>query len=948
MSLFLYEPTGVNPYYLALAQAKDQHLGAPIAISATPSTGGSLTSGTTYYYKITALDGVGGETIASNEISGMPSGGNLSNTLVWNVVPNAFGYNVYRSTTTGTEILLTGSGLPQLQPNPLTGTVTFIDAGTGTTSVTAYNIVASPSGAFIGPHSSVAGFDLTVNPVVMQIGQVWTVAGCGVVGTFSFNQAYTITAISGISIMATATTGNTQAFGLASGGGTITGGGTSPPVSDTTQQTVLFLMPIGMVPISYSNSNIVAYFPASLSALGQVPTGGSGGSGTTGPGISWQGSSTPSGGVAGLVGPLPQMKQFTNRVMIALGNGFAPQMLSDASGTPVNPAFTGAIASVSVSGDQVTVTVAGSVTITTSNLPVGSNVILSGMSDSTYNGVFPVITVTPGAGGSFVIRNVNASGGASTGTFTVSTTPIISTFVPAYDAWQSDSPYALKSIIVPANIPWAPKVAYSAQSAIIPTAANVNGFYFVATAGGTSGATEPTWPSTIGNTVSDGTVTWTCAGSTLYFYTATQGGTSANSTQKGLFGTIVPTTVPAFPQTIGATLTDGSVIWTNSGLVSSSAPPPPGAGHIEVYAGSLWALNTSPTNTANGLDGPCALRMSNTNNPNAWNPVNQAFLDKDDGAEGMGMGKFTITAQGIPPQGSLIAFKYRVPYQIIGVFGASNFAIQPVSSDMGCLAPRSITFVPGYGLMRYSHLGIAVFNGFRDEVISEQIRPYLFPVNDFDSRDIVVADANYLPLSWAAQTANPPMYAFAMPIGNSGGKLTRIMLYDLVLKAWAAPADLPFAIGCMAQVQPVTSNPLTILGGFSDGCLQRWQAGDVNWYTGGGAAVQEVVWSLRTVTVASQNSSQRLWARKMIVRGTGSNSDTDLFSVINVQIRQSGVVQSSVNYKISNQGDFDLFADIGLTGLRFDAIISGDDHLELDGIDWAVEPRPFGVPVSAV
>src|SRR5579863_4193993 len=45
MDEFLYEPTGVNPYYLVLAQALDEHLGAPHVNSATASTGGSLMSG---------------------------------------------------------------------------------------------------------------------------------------------------------------------------------------------------------------------------------------------------------------------------------------------------------------------------------------------------------------------------------------------------------------------------------------------------------------------------------------------------------------------------------------------------------------------------------------------------------------------------------------------------------------------------------------------------------------------------------------------------------------------------------------------------------------------------------------------------------------------------------------------------------------------------------------
>lgn len=38
-----------------------------------------------------------------------------------------------------------------------------------------------------------------------------------------------------------------------------------------------------------------------------------------------------------------------------------------------------------------------------------------------------------------------------------------------------------------------------------------NGRKYICTGAGTSGATEPTWPTTVGNTVVDGTVTWTCS-----------------------------------------------------------------------------------------------------------------------------------------------------------------------------------------------------------------------------------------------------------------------------------------------------------------------------------------------------------------------------------------------------------------------------------------------------
>ncbi|MBA7508024.1 hypothetical protein ES706_06755 [subsurface metagenome] len=55
---------------------------------------------------------------------------------------------------------------------------------------------------------------------------------------------------------------------------------------------------------------------------------------------------------------------------------------------------------------------------------------------------------------------------------------------------------------------WQASISYSLGTFVWPT--TFNGYKYECTAAGISGATEPTWPTTLGQTVTDGTVTWTC------------------------------------------------------------------------------------------------------------------------------------------------------------------------------------------------------------------------------------------------------------------------------------------------------------------------------------------------------------------------------------------------------------------------------------------------------
>jgi hypothetical protein len=59
---------------------------------------------------------------------------------------------------------------------------------------------------------------------------------------------------------------------------------------------------------------------------------------------------------------------------------------------------------------------------------------------------------------------------------------------------------------------WVTGTVYALNALVRPTVAN--GRYYRATTGGTSGGVQPTWPTTFGNTVNDGSVVWTDQGVT--------------------------------------------------------------------------------------------------------------------------------------------------------------------------------------------------------------------------------------------------------------------------------------------------------------------------------------------------------------------------------------------------------------------------------------------------
>lgn len=93
---------GTNPASNPATASLGIEMAVPGTPGLTPTTGGSLPTGT-YYYRITALDAAGGETAAGGENTVNVSGSNNAVTASWGVVVGAESYRVYRGTSSGAE-----------------------------------------------------------------------------------------------------------------------------------------------------------------------------------------------------------------------------------------------------------------------------------------------------------------------------------------------------------------------------------------------------------------------------------------------------------------------------------------------------------------------------------------------------------------------------------------------------------------------------------------------------------------------------------------------------------------------------------------------------------------------------------------------------------------------------------------------------------------------------
>ncbi len=435
-------------------------------------------------------------------------------------------------------------------------------------------------------------------------------------------------------------------------------------------------------------------------------------------------------------------------------------------------------------------------------------------------------------------------------------------------------------------------------------------------------------------------------GTAITFHLVTDGGGVITLSGQGIIDGI-----PSSPEAlalIGGTLAPGN---DGTGVVSAMAPT---------------NLSGGSGSTASLYDGPSSLRSSDLNDPNAWPLANQIFIDKDDGDVGNGMAQFTIAESGISPTTTQILFKYNAAYQMIGVFGSTNpaFAIQRVKSDMGCVAPRTIRFAPGFGILRLSNRGVALFNGVDDTLISEEIRPLIFGDQTFTGIDF-----NFIDRCQAEVVPNPPLYLLFCPV--QGAALTRVFCYDLVRKAWTV-LQYATSVATIQTIRNPNQLPQVLLGDYDQGQVReifRAAAGASG--TDDGVPIQ---WSARLRPVSAPSPQQLAYFARAILKLFEVDAGQKItWSVLFGPIttahpaHKNGTVTIPVNvpaviavggYGAAPYGgppygggagsgpssEVDVTLGLGLIGTNARLAVSGQGHAVIRGVEFHVVPKPLGRP----
>lgn len=383
----------------------------------------------------------------------------------------------------------------------------------------------------------------------------------------------------------------------------------------------------------------------------------------------------------------------------------------------------------------------------------------------------------------------------------------------------------------------------------------------------------------------------------------------------------------------------------------------PNGAHIALHLGYLWAANTATSTGASS--GPSSLQCSDINNPNSWPGTNQVFVNKDDGQSIQALTLFTIAESGISPTATIIVWKDFSGYEATGVLGTTQFAIQRIKSDMGCVAPRTVQFISGFGVIRLTHRGFALYDGVNDQLISEEERPRIFGRGNYTG-----LNWSSINLSYASQVPNPPLYVCACPV--TGSTLTRVFIYDLVRRSWSIAT---YANALQTLYLPTDPNTLPVMlgGDASAGYVRRYFGGDTS---DDGTPIS---WTLLSRPASGTSPMDRLYFRRLLAKFFNVSSGNAISATF-----YSGPASSATNIaqtvtittaNLSTAGwgtdawgtigwgsvsaasaytDVDLNFDIGQIANNMAVLLSGTGPATLRGLEWHIRVKALTRSVYAL
>jgi hypothetical protein len=149
-----------------------------------------------------------------------------------------------------------------------------------------------------------------------------------------------------------------------------------------------------------------------------------------------------------------------------------------------------------------------------------------------------------------------------------------------------------------------------------------NGRKYICTTAGTSGATEPTWPTTIGNTVADGTAVWTCSemsqANILSRLDALNGTNQTTTYGANRFINIAPATLITINSIATASGTATITTATNHGITTGTQVVISGCTGTALRYNGVWTVTSTGLTTLtatvptdlNGVAGAGTMRLT--------------------------------------------------------------------------------------------------------------------------------------------------------------------------------------------------------------------------------------------------------------------------------------------------------------------------------------------------